>query len=54
MLFAMIDSIITDVLKFKQKFECDGDVTETVESLFSGSRQVLTNQEETNVADGIH
>jgi hypothetical protein len=50
----MADSTISDILKFKQKFEFDADVMETGESLFLGSRQILTNQEEANIVDWIH
>jgi hypothetical protein len=53
-LFAMASYTISDVLKFKQKFEFDADAPETGESLFSGSRQILTNQEEANIVDWIH
>jgi hypothetical protein len=49
----MADSTISDVLKFNQKLEFDDDVTETGESIFSGSRQILTNQEEANIVNWI-
>jgi hypothetical protein len=39
----MAHSTISDVLKFKQRFEFDGGVMETGESLFSGIRHTLTN-----------
>jgi hypothetical protein len=50
----MANSTINNVLKFKHRFEFDADVKETGESLFSGIRQIVTNQEEVNMVDWIH
>jgi hypothetical protein len=52
-LFGMADSTISDALRFKQS-QLNGGVTETSESLFVGSLQILTDQEEAGIVNWIH
>jgi hypothetical protein len=53
-LFAMTDSTISDVLRFKYKFEYKKNVAKAGGSPFSASRQILINQEEPDIVNWIH